>query len=360
MRTTDLCRAASWGTVAALLAACSGGTDPDGTGPTDTVPTDDTDDTPTVTVPFDPVIETTDNGDGTFTTLVQATDGDIWVYVSLGAGGVRVEPADPADSADWDLMFRRDKIYLNGGVDGTGGAEAASLDAVAIDSIRWPAVGGYTTDEADSDGDTYPNGPFTGWFEYDITTHILSAADRSYVLRGATGTFRMRLLSYYHPTGDQSGWPSFTWAPLTEDGPLTVDAAGLRVDTSAGPVHLSLPGQIALDPVDPAASAEWDVVVDGLSLPSNGGSSGSGGRSVAALDTAYDAVTSAPASGYVEDAAGALAIDGWYTDDGSGPVPVPDRTFVVRGPQGDAKLAVEAIDPTGLVLRTEAFPPPAE
>lgn len=100
-------------------------------------------------------------------------------------------------------------------------------------------------------------------------------------------------------------------------------------------------------PADPADSPDWDLGFQRFHIISNGGVSGSGGASVAALaEQTFDGVTSAPAQGYVEDqpdaddddsvADSAFAMnDGWYDYDGAtnrlSPKPI---VYVVRASSG--------------------------
>mgnify|MGYP007063485045 CR=1 FL=1 len=57
-------------------------------------------------------IQSTDNGDGTTTTRIDASAEDTWVYFHLG-GASEVTPTAPEDSPDWDLGFQRFKIKSN-------------------------------------------------------------------------------------------------------------------------------------------------------------------------------------------------------------------------------------------------------
>lgn len=345
------------GALAALLWGCSGAEEDPTKPETTDLPEDTATDTWVEPPPYDPQVTTTDNGDGTFSTLVQATDADVFTYLSLSAGGLRVGDPTTTDppTESWDLAYRRDEIRINGGVTGDGAAEAAILEGITLESIAWAPLSGYTTDEPDSDGDDRADGPFSGWFLYDINTHTLSPADQTYVLRTPQGAWRIRMDDYYWQ--DNSGWPSFTWAPLTEPGPvsLVTDEGGheamLLSPVEDGPVFLVLDEQMALQPASPTDSAEWDLSIEGTEIASNGGVSGSGGRTVAPVALPFDDVVEMPlASAFVEDAPDAdadgipeFAVSGWYDID---PytyevIPRPDTTFVLQRPDTSAdKLAI--------------------
>ena len=73
----------------------------------------------------------------------------------------------------------------------------------------------YATDVADGDDDdTLPDYVFRTWYDYDTTTHVLTPADRTYVVRTTAGTFvKLRMTAYYDGVGT-SGSPSFRWVAL--------------------------------------------------------------------------------------------------------------------------------------------------
>lgn len=307
--------------------------------------------------PYDPAVETTENPDGTFSTLVQATDAEVFTYVSLSAGGIRVGNPTTTDppAETWEFAYRRDEIRINGGVTGSGGVEASILEGISFEAIAWAPVAGYTTDEPDTDGDYRADGPFSGWFAYDINTHTLSPADQTYVVRSPQGTWRLRMDDYYSPDNN-SGWPSFTWAPLTDPGPLTLDAddsgnEALRIDASAGPVWVALAEQMALLPPSPSDSDDWDLSFDATTIATNGGISGLGARSAAMLPVPFEEVTEMPPSAsFIEDAPDddadgvpEYAVTGVYDIDSItyAVTPHPDTTFVVLRPDTSAdKFAV--------------------
>jgi hypothetical protein len=165
----------------------------------DTSDTSDTSDTGEL----DPVVDGADY-------TVPATDSSVWLYLDLETGTL-VYPSNPEDSSEWDLKFQRYNIAVNGGVSGTGGVTVQILEglydsyetATPSDALPW------ITDEADSNNDGKPEYAFGTWYDYDFSTHILSPADRMYVLTATTGdVYKMRVVDYYGADGD-SGYLSF-------------------------------------------------------------------------------------------------------------------------------------------------------
>jgi hypothetical protein len=167
----------------------------------------------------DSKVQVIDNGDGTTTVTVDATDLDSWVYIDLGRVEL-VEPADPASSSEWDLALQRFHYALNGGASGSGMGELAVVDGALLDDVGGEPEDGWFTDEPDDpeDEDDLPEFAFEtaegGWYDYNDITHVLTPKSRVYVVRGGTGEpFALRIEAYYS-AADAAAWPKFTVKPL--------------------------------------------------------------------------------------------------------------------------------------------------
>jgi hypothetical protein len=107
-----------------------------------------------------------------------------------------------------------------------------------------------------------------------------------------------------------------------------------------------------VEPADAAADPAWDLGVLRFNVKTNGGTSGTGGATVAILDgVSFDDVIAAPAGGWIEDDAQApgmggdamantspgYAFDNWFAYDlmSHTLMPVADRVHVVRTPEGN-------------------------
>jgi hypothetical protein len=318
------------------LAACSSGDDTDDIDDTDTPGTSDSG-----TAPTGPKVETTDNGDGTFTTIVAATSLEKWVVLSFANG--ELTDVDLATSTAWDLAFRREIVLLNSGASGPGTVDAAVLDGIAFESIRWPAIAGYAVDATgDADGNGLEDQVFATWFDYVYEEHHLYPADRRYVVRTPNGPVRMRFDTYYAAADGNSGHPTFTWAWLEEGGPLTGTSELFTVDATADWTRIALREWIATSPPNPLASDDWDVALLQGQVALNGGVSGPGGLTAASVALDFPAVATPPASGYVADAADAnadgvpeYALAAAFVSDGAGGFTATSPlTFVVARPDG--------------------------
>ena len=101
-------------------------------------------------------------------------------------------------------------------------------------------------------------------------------------------------------------------------------------------------------PRSDSASTEWDIALKATTILTNGGTSGPGNGGAQVLETLFEEVAEAPASGYATDAADARAIptgsgNGWYNYNPQTNLitPIPGRVIVVRCADGTyAKLRI--------------------
>lgn len=171
----------------------------------------DSEDGPTETVDTEPL------ADGSFTTRVDASDYEAWIFFSF-VSGEQVIPLDPLSSTDWDLGFQRFHVISNGGASGTGGAAIAVLPEQTFDAVASAPADGYIPDQPDSDdSDTVVNSAFEegdGWYAYDELTNRLSPRANVYVVQTGRGaTYKLAFLDYYDVAGS-GGYPMFSWAEL--------------------------------------------------------------------------------------------------------------------------------------------------
>jgi hypothetical protein len=161
-----------------------------------------------------PQIDHDDDGDAVITT-VDATDDAVWIYLDLETR-TQVTVADPLESDAWDLAFQRYDIATNGGVSGPGGVTVAIVEGTDAASVTAVPSGPWLADAADGD-DTNddPDYAMSGWYDYDIMTHVLTPKPVIYVVRSPEGNaFAIQVLDYYDDAGS-SGWMQLRWRPLS-------------------------------------------------------------------------------------------------------------------------------------------------
>lgn len=105
-------------------------------------------------------------------------------YFKLSSGE-EVEISNPASSNDWDMSSDFVTISMNGGTSGPGQAGAIMDAETALDSIETAPIDGYVMDDTTNSkmaiGDA--------WYNYDFTTHSLSAHDYSWLVKTADGKY---------------------------------------------------------------------------------------------------------------------------------------------------------------------------
>ena len=162
-------------------------------------------------------VKNTQGPGGVVTSQINATDQTSWVYFQF-AGAKEVTPQDPLSSTEWDLALLRFQLKVNGGISGSGSVEVALVTGTPFDSLSQAPGGGYLTDQADgSDEDTDPDYAFVQrgtFYNYNVTTHILTPKDQVYVVRSTTGQYyKMQFTGYYDQAGS-AGFPAFRWQPV--------------------------------------------------------------------------------------------------------------------------------------------------
>ncbi len=314
-------------------------------------------------------ITTLDEGGGVFASQVDATDADEWVYMDL-ATRAQVDPgADPTDSATWDIAFRRSNIKVNGGYSGTGGVEVTVIATDDFTSVIAAPVTTYETDEQQADAE--PDQPdfiqddntdfvfgrghpvsSTGWFNYDFTTHVLSAAEVVYAVRGRDGDYyKVRFLDYYDQAGT-SGFPTIRHARIDPPDPAT---SGFELDASdrQTPIYFDLETASVVTVADPTTSTEWDLQILRTSFATNSGESGPGlgGAQWGVEATYFSEVDSSPIGFVVDERVpppgppvppeqwipGNASLGEWFNyDEATMTVSPKAGFFILRGADGDS------------------------
>ncbi|MEC8025627.1 MAG: HmuY family protein, partial [Myxococcota bacterium] len=270
---------------------------------------------------------TVQNEDGSYSVTVDATSKTEWTYYSFKLPGV------VAEGDDWDLAFQRSFIKANGGASGDGPVIVTHIDENFAEVTKAPDEG-YRYASTDEDGEpVYAFDADGNWYDYDISTHILTPKNRTYVVRTATGFYKMAVLDYYGGDAPTSAVYEFQWGSVTEPGALVepdpvgsggTDGADLSDGTDGhdGSDGKELPdvpdGAVRLDgtekwaylsfangPVnieDAANSTEWDLGVKGYLIRTNSGLSGPGlGGAVLMKDTTWESVVTTDTVGFAID-----------------------------------------------------------
>ncbi|WP_225408488.1 HmuY family protein [Stigmatella hybrida] len=188
--------------------------------------------------PQDTHLRHVDNGDGTFTTTVDATNQTEWIGLDLDTR--RQENAN--EDAKWDVAFQRFHVRSRGGSSGTGGVEVAMLAGADLTQVLQAPQAGYAVDAVDGeDADTHPDTPFEvgeGWYSYDLGTHKLTPRTQVYVVRSDAGAFFKLQFTSYYDTAGTPGMLQLRWGPVLAPGAselqMNAESSGEWVYLQAG------------------------------------------------------------------------------------------------------------------------------
>lgn len=274
---------------------------------------------------------------------VDANDPDAWVYLSFAKGGV-VAIGDPQTSDEWDLALQRTVIQTNSGTSGMALGGARLSTSTYEETTSSPTIG-FSVDTMIPAPGPPGSGEVSGhllmntWYDYDELSHKVTTKGETYLVRTALGDYGKFQILYY-----AEGVYELRLAPVTRN--VTVESA--TVDASQGVSYFSLRLGEAVDPVNPADDASWDIALDLTKVQTNSGTSGSGmGGALDPMEASLAAITSAPASGYLVDAmitvgpetfSGNPVLSDWFETSTTNP---KDQAYLVRtADQGYVKLKV--------------------
>ena len=132
---------------------------------------------------------------------VNATDYENWVYFDLETEEQLSIPEAETDTT-WDMGILRYKFKLNSGIHGSSVVEATVVEGVEFESLTDAPAGEYIVDQPDDDEDTIPEYALEEWYDYDVSTHILTPKESFYVIRNRNDVyFKFRIHDYYDSAG---------------------------------------------------------------------------------------------------------------------------------------------------------------
>jgi len=261
------------------------------------------------------------------TATVNASAG--WAYVRLDAAANPVTIASPSASDGWDIAFNATSVMLNGGSVGSAGVVAHCLcqNAGATDAqVMAMTPAGEALDFETVTAASIPaladawvsdtlKTAITGWFAYDIDTHVVAPdPSRTWKVRTAEGTAyaKVRVTGIAGATQAAPGTVTLEYALQPAAGAAFGETKTLQVPvpTATAPVHVDLVRGAVTD------ASDWDLAFDGWDLRVNGGASGSGQGGAALATGAFASITTASdlaATAYRGDGAGGLfGVKRWY------------------------------------------------
>jgi hypothetical protein len=245
----------------AVVVGCSGNDNP--TGPTNNPPSN--------------TATSTWSDSGFWRSTVNASSYDQFMGFSFTTKDTTLSGLGKVTATGWDIAFRREAVKLNGGssTDNSGDAEGADLGEVAFADITLADTVGVSWTE---DAIEYF---INDWYNYNPTTHQLSANGNVYSMVDAEGDnyvkFRIdslvgagmppdmgtvHITYYYQPTAD-----SRDLSGATSTAAIPVEMGAGYFDFSTGSV---------VSPSSAASSMDWDLAFSAYNVMQNSGPNGIG------------------------------------------------------------------------------------
>lgn len=252
-----------------------------------------------------------------------------WAAVQLGDPATQLSVSDLHSSADWDIAFDVTSVEVNGGASGPGGVIAYCLceNANATDAQvegmspanQLATFTNVTAAQIPSDASVWQADSvalaITGWYSYNLDTHVVSAApDDVWLVRTTSGTAfaKFHVTGIANPTQASAGDVTFEYAlqpaagqPMGDPQSVTVTVPG-----DGSTVYFNL------QTGETTTGSDWDIAFTGYSILVNGGVSGTGGAGAVLIDDAFDAITTTdgvPSTAYEVDGSGGVFVDNkWY------------------------------------------------
>ena len=316
--------------LAGVFAGCTDDTNPAGSNNNNSTPTD----------------SIWSDGAGGWYAMLDATSSTSYRYINLADRTVKtISPADAKTDNSWSLGLQRVEIKTNSGASGSGGVLAVDLAAIgSADSTGYDNI---TTAPAVSASDWRADTlklRFTGWYNYNPSTHQISPSRKLYLMMTADGGYAKLLIDSITGAGQAHAGTWVIKYVYSTTSDLSGQAKYATVDATSGSAFFSLKQGMQVNVTNPDTSTAWDLWIGANNNPFgvriNGGISGMGKSALylgAGLTTDFDLLTTAEPMGYFSDvnlsAFGAEGFDAmtWYAYNGlTHEIQTKGRVYIIK------------------------------
>jgi len=256
----------------------------------------------------------TDAGNGAASLTIDVTSAP--AYVTLGTPATVATVVDPSTSTAWDLAFASTPtVAVNGGASGPSTVKAYCLCAnsaltlaqiealtpasslIAFESVTAASIPADASFQLDASSQA-----ISGWYDYNATTHAVTANGNVWGLRLAStsGAYaKLRVTAIPAPGQSNAGPVTIQWAVQPTSSSTMGADRQLVVDLTSGPkVYVNL----TTGTTSASSASTWDVALQGYTIAVNGGSSGGGNVGAVLLVpssfySSYAAIGSIPIGG---------------------------------------------------------------
>jgi hypothetical protein len=136
------------------------------------------------------------------------------IYVDFSSGST-VNPANPDNSTEWDIVFINYEIHQNNSMFGSGSTETYPVWQLQDDPTDFNETMVAPPEPEAYFADTFAS-VLTDWYAYNPETHQLPSRNHVYIIRDASVMYKLQIVTYYKNVGGNavSGWYTFRWAAL--------------------------------------------------------------------------------------------------------------------------------------------------
>jgi hypothetical protein len=245
-----------------------------------------------------------------------------WTAIRLGDPATVVSATDLDASSDWDLALNATSVKVNGGDAGPGDVSAYCICQNGYASDL--EVGAFTAADEQDDFTSVGSGQIPssadawqtdtlalaidGWWNYDMSTHVVSAVPaKSWLVRTAGGTSyaQFHVTSIANGTMAAAGDVTIEYEVQPGEGqPMgAAQTATITVPDDGSTVHFDFEAGAV------TTGDDWDIGFRDYTIITNGGVHGEGGAGVVPLDDPFGTLTSAdgiPSTAFLADGFGGV------------------------------------------------------
>ncbi len=244
-------------------------------------------------------------------------NGSHYTFYNLKTGNVI--PLSDSATTHWHIGFNKTDVIVNSGVSGPGSVKAQLLDKHFINTVTMP-TSGYIT-EADGNK-AIPSGSGNGWYNYDQTTHEISAIPyRLIALQLPDGYALLEMVDYYKSSfGFNTGESGFVSFRYQYSSSTDVSQKYTRVENLLADgddfQHFDFFNADSIG-VNDLTKENWHIGFNATDIIVNSGTTGDGQTMAQMVEDTFDNLLYAPEDGYREDTEEENAIpsgsdNGWY------------------------------------------------
>jgi len=214
---------------------------------------------------------------GFWRTVVNASSYDSYMGFSFTTKDTSLSGLGKVIATGWDIAFRREAVKLNGGSSTSNGGdvEGADLGVVAFEAVTMADTAGVSWTE---DAVEYF---INNWYNYNPTTHQLSANGNVYSMLDAEGDnyvkFRIdSLVGAGMPPDMGTVYITYFYQTTADSRDLSETTSTAVIPVEMGVGYFDFSTGTVVTPANAASSTDWDLAFAAYDVKQNSGPNGLG------------------------------------------------------------------------------------